>query len=291
MNVTWKVSKNQQPVVFHDIKNWEGLQLHHSRVLAGETDEFILPEQHELNIPLLGDFYARKHTATGLTTRNCGQKGGVCIVPAGQPVSCFWTGEMELLYMKIDKELVSNAAANLKLSRQVELVECLSMQDPLLIQFGMTLLAESKSDEPQGRLYAESLVHSLALHLARHYSTSNTIAEQISTGGLSGSKLRRAKEFIVEHLEEDLSLSEISQAVDLSPFHFARAFKRTTGLTPQQYLTERRIERAKALLANADLPIVEVSFRSGFKNQSHFTTLFRKFTKMTPKVWRELKLA
>lgn len=290
MDVQWKVKKGQQPIIFHDIKNWEGLQLNHSRVLAGETNEFVLP-QHELNIPLLGDFYSQKHTASGMTMRDCGSKKGVCLVPAGQPVSCFWTGEIELLYMKIDKELVSNAAANLKLSRQVELVECFSMQDPLLIQFGMALLAESKSDEPQGRLYAESLVHSMALHLARHYSTSNTIAEQISIGGLSGSKLRRAKEFINENLEDDLSLSEIAESVELSTYHFARAFKRTTGLTPQQYLTERRIERAKGLLAKSDLPLVEVGFRSGFKNQSHFTTLFRKFTRMTPKVWREIKLA
>jgi len=54
---------------------------------------------------------------------------------------------------------------------------------------------------------------------------------------------------------------------------------------------QQRIERAKQLLAKDDLPIVEISLRTGFKNQSHFTTLFRKFTKLTPKTWRELKLA
>jgi AraC family transcriptional regulator len=54
---------------------------------------------------------------------------------------------------------------------------------------------------------------------------------------------------------------------------------------------QQRIERAKELLAKEDLPLVEISLRTGFKNQSHFTTLFRKFTKTTPKLWRELKLA
>ena len=53
----------------------------------------------------------------------------------------------------------------------------------------------------------------------------------------------------------------------------------------------RRVERAKQLLERPDLPLVEVSLRSGFKNQSHFTTLFRKYTNLTPKLWRELKLA
>jgi AraC family transcriptional regulator len=50
---------------------------------------------------------------------------------------------------------------------------------------------------------------------------------------------------------------------------------------------QQRIERAKELLAKDDLPIVEISLRTGFKNQSHFTSLFRKFTNLTPKVWRE----
>jgi AraC family transcriptional regulator len=77
----------------------------------------------------------------------------------------------------------------------------------------------------------------------------------------------------------------------LSQYHFARAFRKSTGLTPQQYLMQQRIERAKQLLASEDLPLVEISLRAGFKNQSHFTTLFRKFTKLTPKTWREMKLA
>lgn len=290
MKVNWKVPTNQQPIIFHDCTNWEGLELHHSRVLAGETEEFTDP-RHEVTMPLFGNFYANKHSSTGNNRLNRSTFGNTCLVPAGQPVSCFWNAETELLYMKIDNSLIMNAAANLKLSKRIELVETFSMKDPLLIQFGIALLSESKSDEPQGRLYGDALAHSLALHLVRHYSTLNSIPETLNTGGLSGSKLRQAKEFINEHLEEDLSLSEIASAVGLSPYHFARAFKRTTGLTPQQYLTERRIEKAKSLLAKGELPIVEVGFRSGFKNQSHFTTLFRKFTKKTPKVWRELKLA
>jgi AraC family transcriptional regulator len=102
-----------------------------------------------------------------------------------------------------------------------------------------------------------------------------------------GYKLSRIKEFITENLEEDLSLAEISAVADLSQFHFARAFRKSTGLTPQQFLMQQRIERAKELLAKNDLPIVEISLRTGFKNQSHFTSLFRKFTRLTPKVWRE----
>ena len=96
---------------------------------------------------------------------------------------------------------------------------------------------------------------------------------------------------LISRIDEPISLAELARACKLSPSHFARAFRKTTGLTTQQYLMHQRIERAKELLAKDDLPIVEISLRTGFKNQSHFTTLFRKFTKLTPKLWRELKLA
>jgi len=112
-----------------------------------------------------------------------------------------------------------------------------------------------------------------------------------ANGGLSGYKLRLVKEFIDAHLEDDLGLAEIAAVANLSQFHFARAFRKSTGLTPQHYLMERRIERAKQLLAKDELPIVEISLLTGFKNQSHFTTLFRRFTNSTPKTWRDLKLA
>jgi AraC family transcriptional regulator len=149
----------------------------------------------------------------------------------------------------------------------------------------LALLTESQAEEPVGRLYAESLAHTLAFHLFRHYNVGEAGAIT-SIGGLTGRRLRLATEFINAHLAEDVTLADIANIVDLSPFHFARAFKRTTGLTPQQYLMQRRIERAKDLLAQENLPIVEVSAQVGFKNQSHFTTFFRRFTSMTPKVWR-----
>jgi AraC family transcriptional regulator len=152
------------------------------------------------------------------------------------------------------------------------------------------LLAEARSETPAGKLYVDSLIQTLTLHLLKNYSTAAPAPEN-PQGGLSGYKLRRVQEFIDAHLEQDLSLAEIARVSDLSQYHFARAFRKSTGLTPQQYLMQQRIERAKQLLAKEDLPIVEISLRTGFKNQSHFTTLFRKFTKFTPKNWRELKLA
>jgi AraC family transcriptional regulator len=172
---------------------------------------------------------------------------------------------------------------------QVDIVETYEAEDQLIRQIGLALLAEALTSEPIGRLYAESLAQTLALHLVRHYSVSRRAAAMFQ-GGLSGYNLRRAKEFINQHLEQDLTLTCIADAVGLSRFHFAGAFKLATNLTPQQYLTERRVELAKLLLRESDLPLVEVSARAGFKSQSHFTTLFRRFTGTTPKAWRQSRL-
>src|SRR5262249_48164123 len=150
---------------------------------------------------------------------------------------------------------------------------------------GQALAGELDAGMPMGKLYIESLVNTLSVHLLRHYSTDSLIPD-LQFGGLPSHRLRRVTEFIEENLERDLSLGEIAQAVELSPFHFARSFKQTTGVTPIQFLMQRRIEAAKRLLAESELPIVEIGLRVGLKNQSHFTTLFRKFTALTPRSYR-----
>ena len=126
-------------------------------------------------------------------------------------------------------------------------------------------------------MYAESLAQTLILHLLKNYTVIGSLRHAAPTsGGLPGFKLRLAKEFINEHLAEEITLAEVAGAAGLSQFHFARAFRRSSALTPQQYLIFRRIQRAKELLINGDLPLVQVSIQAGFKNQSHFTRAFSK---------------
>jgi AraC-like DNA-binding protein len=99
-------------------------------------------------------------------------------------------------------------------------------------------------------------------------------------------KLRQVTDFISDNYGRDIKLAALAQVAGMSSFHFAREFKRTTGTTPHQYLIKFRIERAKALLAKRDLPLIEVSLRSGFSHQSHFTRLFRRVTGTTPHSYR-----
>jgi AraC family transcriptional regulator len=100
-------------------------------------------------------------------------------------------------------------------------------------------------------------------------------------------RLKKAIDYINDNLAEDLSLRDISSIIHVSPYYFSRMFKRSTGLSPHQYLLRRRIEVAKQLLLRKNSSILEISQQVGFASQSHFIKVFRKYTGATPKNYRE----
>ena len=110
-------------------------------------------------------------------------------------------------------------------------------------------------------------------------------------GGLPRYKLRRAVEFVDANLDKVIHLKDMASVAGVSLFHFHRQFKKTTGLTPHQFIVQRRVEQAKVLLAQSNLPIIDVAVRVGFVDQSHFTTTFRKATSMTPRIYRNAILS
>ena len=288
MQITWKMNV-ENPYLFKQQASWNGVRVHRAQVLPGRMLEQA-NSFHEVNVNLGGRLTTEKISASGKLVRTKGSAGNLCVTPAGQLIGAFWEKTLDNLGISFDPSFVRQTAVENRFNPSFEFAEIYKKEDSLIQHIGLALLAEAESETPAGRLYAESLIQTLTLHLLKNYSTANLKPEN-AHGGLSGYRLRRVTEFINANLEEDLSLTEIAAVSDLSQYHFARAFRTSTGLTPQQYLMRQRIERAKELLAKDDLPIVEISLRTGFKNQSHFTTLFRKLTKFTPKTWRELKLA
>ncbi len=287
MQIEWR-SETEPPYLFRQVAEWTGIKVHRARVLAGKLLE-MTPDSHEINVSIDGDRIVQKINASGNVVNSGGGTGNICVTPAGQPVSAYWDDPIDNMGILLDPEFVRETAAENRLGAGFEFVEIYKSEDPLVTQLGLALLDESKSETPGGKLYADSLIQTLTLHVLRSYSTATHFIEQIN-GGLTGYKLRRVTDYINDNLEQDIALAELAAVAGLSQFHFARAFRKSTGQTPQHYLMERRIDRAKQLLANDNLPLVEVSLLTGFKNQSHFTTLFRKFTNLTPKTWRDLRV-
>jgi AraC family transcriptional regulator len=147
------------------------------------------------------------------------------------------------------------------------------------------LVALIERPETGTRLYAETLSTTLAIELLQLQRGATNAAPALR-GGLSGWQRRTACQYIEDNLVRDISLAEVARLAHLSPAYFSRAFRRSFGVPPHRYQQERRIARAKILLADPKRPMIEIALACGFSYSSNFTTTFRKVTGATPTQFR-----
>jgi AraC family transcriptional regulator len=150
-------------------------------------------------------------------------------------------------------------------------------QDPLLGQLLHCVSAELEAGTLD-RLLAETLLAAVAVRVLRRHGEQRP--------DIAGHRMRRVLEHIEAHLGEELSLETLAGIACLSPCHFSRAFKSALGEGPQRYVLRRRVERAKALLRQPELPLAQVAAELGFADQSHFTNVFRRLAGDTPARFR-----
>lgn len=109
---------------------------------------------------------------------------------------------------------------------------------------------------------------------------------QRARGGLPPRVLKRISEHIEGNLERRINIESLAGVAGLSLFHFARAFKQSAGVTPHEFVTRRRIERAIDLLVSTELPLSEIAIAAGFADQSHCARRFREYVGMSPREYR-----
>lgn len=211
--------------------------------------------------------------------------GSLCLYSVSE-IWWRWEQPAKALNITLAPDLLTNVAINCSLPEKVELEQRLVFTDSTILNISSLLKAEMESGGLGGRLYTDSLANVLALHLLRNYRGS-VLKPALYEGALDHPLLSQVKDFIEEHLAEDLTIASIAAIVPMSQFHFARVFKAAIGQSPYRYVTQRRIERAKLLLSVTRLPVAEVAERVGFSNKSHFITQFRKVTGTTPQRYRD----
>jgi AraC-like DNA-binding protein len=180
--------------------------------------------------------------------------------------------------------LVHTAPTSLQV-QCAELMLHLPIHDLLHYHIALVLQAAVDAEGEAGQMYAETLADALTVHFLRRYAAAQPVRREV-TGGLPPYKLRRAFTYIQAHLEEKLSVEMLASVTQMSPTHFAHLFKHATGLAPYQYVNLCRIKHAKRLLAETDMPLIEISAQVGCADQSHFTALFRRHVAMTPNAYR-----
>ncbi len=209
-------------------------------------------------------------------------KGDVTVKVAGQPVGWHFDKDVDLLVMRFAPAFLLHVAEENRLNTDtVELRASLDRRDDAVKHIGLAMLAEMEAGGAGGRVYGDSLATALATHLLRNHGTSpQAVADQ--RGGLPTSTLRRVIDFVNDNLSMDLGLSEMAGVANLSRYHFSRQFKRSTGLSPHQYVIGRRVKRARELLSGTDLSVGDVASAVGFTHQSHLAHHVRRHFGVPP---------
>ncbi len=163
-----------------------------------------------------------------------------------------------------------------------------SFQDPLVAEIAFAIVSEMRTQTAGSSLLAETLAVSLAARLVHSHSglSPNKDLEQLSHQGLDRRRLTRVREYIAANLEGDLTIAQLAKVACLSRFHFARAFKTAVGQPPHQYVSARRLERAKEMLMRGNQSLLDIAIALNFSSQANFTRAFRAGTGMTPGQFR-----
>ncbi|MBD2100996.1 helix-turn-helix domain-containing protein [Leptolyngbya sp. FACHB-261] len=224
----------------------------------------------------------------GKWLRSPSYPGGFTFVPAQQAPEWLWDEEVELLELYLPPSHLEQVAIESfeQPPQQIELIDRFAIRDPFLEQLALAFMTELNSGTPFNKLYVESLQNVLAVHLLRQHCAI-TVRDSNTPEGLPQVKLRQVIDYIKSHFEQEIKLAELAKVANMSPHHFGKRFKQSTGMPPHQYVMKCRIEQARKLLSNPQFSIAEVGQQLGFYDQSHFTHTFRKHTTLTPQQYRD----
>lgn len=199
--------------------------------------------------------------------------------------------QVELLFLTFSASRMIQHAAAMRLIPPKSIVTFSRVpmrDDQKLDRMLAEFVSELSAEKPGKEIVLRALVEQALVHILRNYATPKFSEElELSRVGLVDRRIRRPVELMHTQLDQDLTLKALAAASYLSPFHFARLFKKLTGSSPHNYLAGIRATRAQLLLAETDLSIAEIGTRVGYLSGSHFTKAFRTATGATPREFRQ----
>jgi AraC family transcriptional regulator len=277
-----------QAAPFHFLNTYKtdlsGVNLYHAAQPGQESLEMVY-QHHVLFIHLRPEIGSERKIGAHLQTENV-QIGDVALVPAH---TLHWQGIeqpiAEAIILTLEPTFIARTSPELVNPDRIEFLPTFAQSDPLIYGIGTTLkntLARGTCD----RVYAETLLTSLSVHLLRHYCVFEPKLKQYQSG-LPKYKLQQAIDYIQANLDQKLSLEAIAQHLNMSVYYFCDLFKQSIGIAPYKYVLQQRVERAKRLLKDEERAIVDIAFECGFANQTHLNKHFRKLTGTTPKSYRQ----
>ena len=264
-----------------------------SHILPPEQDPAPAPAipQHTLTFVYAGAIEGAHRWAEGpWEPFDLRAEGHVTTRPAGCSVSLRWTADKPVhttsLYLAPGR--LEDVGLQMGMApARVELKTTFSRADPVLESLARALRHVAASDDAEDPLYLQTALQSITVRLLRHHSVTPP-NEREEPGRLSRNRVRRVERFVRAHLDSDLSLDDLAEAVTLSKYHFSRRFKKRTGQSPYQFVIYERVRAAQRLLRKTTRPLAQIALDVGFGSQSHFTRTFKQHTGVPPGQYRSL---
>lgn len=209
------------------------------------------------------------------------QRGHVSFVPHGCQTDLEFSAEHSALALFIPQADLRFITAELGAA---DLPPIASERHERLGQLVTMCATELRSPGFASDLMVEGLIRAIGATLVQYSAApANAVEDRIY---LSPVRLARVIDFIDARLDQEIHLSDLAGVAGLSPFHFSRVFKLTTGETPYHFVGSRRLERARTMLVSGEVALAELALACGFASQSHFTAAFTKAIGIPPGRYR-----
>jgi AraC family transcriptional regulator len=212
----------------------------------------------------------------------------ICLTP--EDATAYWkhSDYPEILQVFLDATIYKSAVKEIFDCDDscAQLVPQFGVVDPLLEQLSLAVSASMRGEVSEP-LYIDAIARLMAAHLAQRYSARSSSIRTLPPPAICRRKLQRVIDFIEENLGANLSLETMAAEAEISALYFARTFRAAIGRSPHQYVIARRLERAKELLRNTDMPLEDVASLVGFSSQSHLSHCFMQHVGITPGRYRQ----
>ncbi len=242
---------------------------------------YLAPNHHTLSLYVDGGDGIRRRRGGSLLPS--GGRGSLCIMPAGVTTDWEVSGPVRMFHLYIPRAAFDRTVAEALDAdpAAVTLRDETYVRDPTIDAVIRQAMLTLHWDEPAERIATSHASQMLVAYLASRFTDKAPKATR-ARGGLAPAALRRIAAFVDAHLDAALAIQDLAAVAGLSPYHFARAFKRSVGEAPHRFVLRRRIERARALIERGGLGLAEIAAAAGFSSQSHLTLRFRELTGLTP---------
>ena len=222
----------------------------------------------------------------GKISRHTTQKGHLFFNnPERDPFRVQWNSltdqAVQTIHLYLDNNMLADTATEMGGdAARIEIDHLACTRDPLLGELINTLDDEVGHPATYSDVYSETAAKMIAVHLLRHHATFTLSIPELK-GKLSKQRFDLVDDYIRENLSTKVTLQDMAKIACMSTYHFCRAFKRTTNLSPNQYVISLRIQKAKRLLKEG-VPVGMVAVAVGYQSHSHFSYIFKRATGKLP---------